>query len=53
VVHFLDETGSQELVDLLAYSLVPLIIEAAQVLVHGFGTRLDAKLMLGDLEWNA
>jgi hypothetical protein len=33
VVHFLDETGCQELGDLLAYGSAPLIIEVAKALV--------------------
>jgi hypothetical protein len=32
---------------------MPLIVEIAQALVHGLGTHLDAKLMLGDLPRNA
>jgi hypothetical protein len=41
VVHFLDETGCHALGNLLAYGPVPLIIEAAQMLVNRFGTRID------------
>jgi hypothetical protein len=53
VIHFLDETSCQELGDLLTYGPTPLIIEIAQVLVHGLGTHPDAELMLGDLPRDA
>jgi hypothetical protein len=53
VIHFLDETSCQELGDLLAYGLAPLIIETTQVLVHGLGTQPDAELFLGDLPQDA
>jgi hypothetical protein len=49
VIHFLDETSCQELGDLLIYGPTPLIIETAQALVHGLGTRPDAELVLGNL----
>jgi hypothetical protein len=48
VIHILDETSCRELGDLLTYGPTPLIIETAQALVRGLGTRSDAELMLGN-----
>jgi hypothetical protein len=53
VIHFLDETSCQELGDLLAYGPAPLIIQTAQALVHGLGTRPDAELVLDDFPRDA
>jgi hypothetical protein len=53
VIHLLDEAGCQELGDLFTYGSAPLVVKMAQVLLHGLGTQLDAKLVLGDLPRDA
>jgi hypothetical protein len=44
----LDESGLQQLVDLLADDLAFLLIKAVQALFHWFGAGSDLQGMLGD-----
>jgi hypothetical protein len=49
VEHLLDEPGLQKLPQLHSNSPSPLLVEAAQPLLHGTGVRQDVKGVLGDL----
>jgi hypothetical protein len=47
--YFSDEPFTKELVDLLTDRLALLVVEAVQVLLHRFRSRLDVQLVLGNL----
>ena len=46
--YFLDESGRQQLVDLLPDGPTLLLVESAQALLHRLGTRSDVQGVLGD-----
>jgi hypothetical protein len=48
MMNLLDESGLQQLVDLLVDDLALLLIEAAQVLFHWFGATSDLQGVLGN-----
>jgi hypothetical protein len=48
MMNLLDESGLQQLVDLLADDLALFLVEAAQALLHWFGAGSDLQCMLGD-----
>jgi hypothetical protein len=48
MMNLLDESGLQQLVDLLADDLALLLVEAAQALLHRFGAGSDLHGVLGD-----
>jgi len=52
MIHFLDESGRQNLRNLLADGST-LLVEAAQSLLHRLGVWPDLQGMLGDFPWNA
>jgi hypothetical protein len=47
--YLFDEPYSHQLVDLLAYGPALLFVKAAQVLLHGSGSRSDIQRVLGDI----
>ena len=47
--HFLDESGRQKLLYLLANGPALLLVESAQALLHWSGAGLDVEGVLGDL----
>jgi hypothetical protein len=48
MMNLLDESGLQQLVDLLTDDLALLLIKAAQALLHRFGASSDLQGVLGD-----
>ena len=46
--YLLDESGRQQLVDLLPDGPALLLVESAQALLHGFGASSDVQGVLGD-----
>jgi hypothetical protein len=53
VEHFLDEPGLEKLPQLHSDRPPPLLVEAAEPLLHGTGMRQDVKGVLGDLPRDA
>jgi len=51
--YLLDESGRQQLVDLLTDGPVLLLVESAQALLHGLGAGSDVQGVLGDFPWYA
>jgi hypothetical protein len=47
--YLFDEPCSHQLVDLLAYGPALLFVKAAQVVLHGSGSRSDIQRVLGDI----
>ena len=48
MMNLLDESSCQKLMDLLTNELALLLVEAAQSLLHSFGTGLDLQGVLGN-----
>jgi hypothetical protein len=53
VEHLLDEPGLEKLPQLRSDCPSPLLVEAAEPLLHGAGVRQDVKGVLGDLPRDA
>jgi len=51
--YLLDESGRQQLVDLLPDGPVLLFVESAQALLYGLGVGSDVQGVLGDFPWYA
>jgi len=51
--YLLDESGRQQLVDLLPDGPALLLVESAQALLHGLGADSDVQGVLGDFPWYA
>jgi hypothetical protein len=53
VEHLLDEPGLKKLPQIRSDRPPPLLVEAAEPLLHGAGMRQDVKVVLGDLPRDA
>jgi len=51
--YLLDESGRQQLVDLLPDGLALLLVQSAQALLHELGAGSDVQGVLSDFPWYA